>query len=67
MRFIIRNRVNNGYYKVTTEGWTTIKLCTKFPDEETAIKQKLVLERKDRYYQKVEVLSEDDAPENVRN
>jgi hypothetical protein len=67
MRYVIQNIQNSGYYKVPTNGWTYAQNCTKFPTEELALKQKDALERKEIYYSKLRVLSEDDLTENVRN
>ena len=66
MRYVIQNIINKGYYKVPTDGWTTAQNCTKFPTEELAMSQKYALERKDRYYQKLRILSEDELAEGVR-
>lgn len=64
--FVIRNNQNKGYYKVPSEGWTTLSNATKFPDEDKALRQRDALERKEKYFGKLTVLSEDECEENIR-
>ena len=66
MRYVILNKQNKGYYKVPSDGWTNGQNCTKFPTEELALSQKYALERKEKYYQKLQVLTEDDITDNMR-
>ncbi len=65
MHYVIKNKNNQGYYNVHSQGWTTFERCTK--DQLARMqKEKDMLERKEKYYQQLELLSCNEVPENVR-
>ena len=65
MQYVIKNKNNQGYYNRHTQGWTTLERCTK---DTLATMQKLKdeLERKPALFEQLQLLSMDDAIENVR-
>lgn len=53
-RYKIRNIQNKGYYNQRTEGWTTFERGTTFLGDDVQ-KVKDALERKERYFEKIEI------------
>ncbi len=53
-QYKIRNKQNKGYYKENTQGWTTFDRGTIFSFEQVN-KVKDALERKEKYFGKLEI------------
>jgi hypothetical protein len=67
MAYVIKHKKNKGYFKLRTEGWTSLEWASTFGTEKLALLQKDKLERSPLYFEKLTVLSEDECPENIRD
>ena len=65
-KYKIRNKQNKGYYLERTEGWTTFERSTTYTAA-CAQKAKDALERKERYYGKLEIESLSTAEGDARD